>query len=158
MHLCALIPFWHKGKRTSKAYSGTRNSALNWKATNFFHILVVCSSFTIGMEGGSSLALALSASVNVGANDPSSKLAFDPYLLRKELKHRHDVRLHRLICLLRITELVQSLGQPISGTLAGMFSRDVIRPIMRITPDFIKTPIFNAVLKYSLGLPNNGLK
>jgi hypothetical protein len=76
-------------------------------------------------------------------------------MLRQELKGRHDNRLQRLICLLRATEMVQALGQPTTGTLAGFVTRDVIRPLMRLTPDFIKTPVFNAVLKYSLGLPQS---
>jgi 2-polyprenyl-6-methoxyphenol hydroxylase-like FAD-dependent oxidoreductase len=116
---------------------------------------ILAQGFTFGIEGAASLGKALSACLSVDTKNPSNKLAFDPYLLRKELMARHDLRLHRLICLLRVTELVQALGQPTTGTLSGWISRDVIRPLMRITPDFIKTPIFNAVLKYSLGLPDN---
>ena len=56
--------------------------------------------------------------------------------------------------LLRITELVQALGQPQTGTMAGLLSRDIIRPAMKFTPNFVKTPIFNSVMQYSLGLPN----
>ncbi|KAG7352038.1 FAD-dependent oxidoreductase [Nitzschia inconspicua] len=115
---------------------------------------ILAQGFTVGMEGAATLANALESCLTVDAQHHfDSKLAFDPYLLRKELMLRHDSRLHRLICLLRITELVQALGQPISGTLAGMISRDIIRPIMKLSPNFIKTPIFNAVLQYSLGLP-----
>jgi len=119
---------------------------------------ILAQGFTVGMEGAASLAIALTACLEVDSRNSVSKLAFDPYLLRQELMNRHDLRLHRLICLLRCTELVQALGQPTTGTLSGLISRDIIRPIMGITPDFIKTPIFNAVLQYSLGLPNNGLQ
>ncbi len=114
---------------------------------------ILAQGFTVGMEGAACLATVLSSCLDVDTKIPGNSLAFDPYLLRKELMSRHDMRLQRLICLLRITELVQALGQPTTGTWAGLFSRDIIRPIMKITPNFIKTPIFNAVLQYSLGLP-----
>jgi flavin-dependent dehydrogenase len=115
---------------------------------------ILAQGFTVGMEGAASLAHALSTTLHVDTKNPNSALAFDPYLLRQELMRRHDLRLHRLICLLRITELVQALGQPITGTMTGLLSRDIIRPAMRITPSFIKTPVFNSVMKYSLGLPD----
>lgn len=118
---------------------------------------ILAQGFTIGMEGAATLAKSLctclDASNNDGASSPHhGKLAFDPYLLRKELLNRHDMRLNRLICLLRSSEIVQALGQPVKGSLPGLISRDVIRPLMRVTPDFIKTPIFNRVMEYSLGL------
>ncbi|KAL3920867.1 MAG: hypothetical protein SGILL_003044 [Bacillariaceae sp.] len=115
---------------------------------------ILAQGFTVGIEGAASLAKALSSSLDEESKSPDSGLAFDPFVLRKELVTRHDHRLHRLICLLRITELVQALGQPESGTFAGMISRDIIRPMMKITPTIIKTPIFNAVMQYSLGLPD----
>jgi len=59
----------------------------------------------------------------------------------------------RLICLLRATELVQSLGQPSGGTISGTFNTKMLRPLTRLTPNFIKRPVFDAVLKYSLGFP-----
>lgn len=111
---------------------------------------ILAQGLTMGMEGAASLGVALSNCLDKSAS--VDNLAFDPYALRKELQHRHDLRLHRLIHLLRATELVQALGQPTSGTLSGLFSRDIIRPLMRITPSFIKTPIFNAMMMYSLGL------
>jgi 2-polyprenyl-6-methoxyphenol hydroxylase-like FAD-dependent oxidoreductase len=114
---------------------------------------ILAQGFTVGMEGAATLAEALESCLDINTHDPESALAFDPILLRKELMRRHDLRLHRLICLLRITELVQALGQPISGTVAGMISRDIVRPMMKLSPNFIKTPVFNAVLQYSLGLP-----
>jgi 2-polyprenyl-6-methoxyphenol hydroxylase-like FAD-dependent oxidoreductase len=114
---------------------------------------ILAQGFTVGMEGAATFASALASCLDVDSLNPGSNLAFDPSLLRKEIMSRHDMRLHRLICLLRITELVQALGQPITGTAAGMISRDVVRPMMKLTPNFIKTPFFNAVLQYSLGLP-----
>ncbi len=50
------------------------------------------------------------------------------------------------------TELVQAMGQPSSG-VTGLLSRGFVRPAMKLSPDFVKTPMFNAVLRYSLGLP-----
>lgn len=58
----------------------------------------------------------------------------------------------RLTCLLRATELVQALGQPQGGSLTGYLNTYGIRPLTRLTPNFIKKPFFNSVLKYSLGL------
>ncbi len=113
---------------------------------------ILAQGFTFGMEGASSLSEALSSCLKEN-HSSWSNLAFDPYALRNELLHRHDLRLNRLICLLRTTELVQALGQPATGTISGLISRDIIRPMMRLTPGFIKTPVFNATLKYSLGLP-----
>lgn len=113
---------------------------------------ILAQGFTFGMEGAFSVAKALSSCLG-GGHSSWNQLAFDPYALRKELMHSHNLRLNRLICLLRTTELVQALGQPTTGTLSGMISRDIIRPVMRITPRFVKTPIFNATLQYSLGLP-----
>jgi flavin-dependent dehydrogenase len=114
---------------------------------------ILAQGFTVGMEGAATIASALLSCLDVDTLNPESTLAFDPLLLRKEMMSRHDMRLHRVICLLRITELVQALGQPITGTASGMISRDIVRPMMKLTPNFIKTPIFNAVLQYSLGLP-----
>jgi 2-polyprenyl-6-methoxyphenol hydroxylase-like FAD-dependent oxidoreductase len=87
----------------------------------------------------------------VGGGEKDPPLAFDPIRLRRELKARHVRRMDRLICLLRATELVQALGQP-SGNTTGMFNTKILRPLTKLTPDFIKTPIFDAILRYSLGL------
>ena len=109
---------------------------------------ILAQGFTFGMEGAEALADSLSACLEPTGQDP----AFDPYRLRAELVGRHDRRLHRLICLLRSSEIVQALGQPANGSLPGLVSRDIIRPVMRLTPAFVKTPIFNRVMEYSLGL------
>jgi 2-polyprenyl-6-methoxyphenol hydroxylase-like FAD-dependent oxidoreductase len=114
---------------------------------------ILAQGFTIGMEGAAGLATCLEATHKAPPRPEYPKLSFDPYVLRNELKLRHDNRIHRLICLLRATELVQALGQPTTGTLSGIISRDIIRPLMRLTPGFIKTPVFDFMLKYSLGSP-----
>eukprot|EP00536_Pseudo-nitzschia_multiseries_P004672 jgi/Psemu1/188610/e_gw1.79.57.1 len=123
---------------------------------------ILAQGFTFGMEGAAAMAESLVKCLEQGSaeaagtdskrNQPRPLLAFDPHLLRKELLDNYDRRLHRLICLLRSSELVQALGQPTKGSISGWISRCIIRPAMRVTPDFIKTPIFNRVMEYSLGL------
>lgn len=112
---------------------------------------ILAQGFTFGMEGAAALAKSLSTCLDASTSK-HKEMPFDPYLLRKELLSRHDRRLNRLICLLRSSEIVQALGQPTKGSLLGVISRDIIRPLMRVTPAFIKTPIFNKVMEYSLGL------
>jgi len=127
---------------------------------------ILAQGYTFGMEGAAALAQSLYTCLDNSNNnnnnnnkintssDPKQQqqLAFDPYLMRRELLNRHDRRLNRLICLLRSSEIVQALGQPTNGSIPGLISRDIIRPMMRLMPDFVKTPIFNRVMKYSLGL------
>lgn len=110
---------------------------------------ILAQGFTIGMEGAAALKDVVESSVR---SNSRPELGFCPYALRQQLRERHDSRISRLIHLLRATELVQALGQPTSGTLLGGLSRDILRPLMRLAPDFIKTPIFNSMLLYSLGL------
>ena len=118
---------------------------------------ILAQGYTFGIEGAAALAQSLSVCLDVGKTVSSStsnqrQLAFDPHLLRKELLDRYDKRLSRLICELRCSEIVQVLGQPTKGSLSGLISRRIIRPLMRLTPDAIKTPFFNRVMQYSLGL------
>lgn len=116
---------------------------------------ILAQGFTFGMEGAAALAQSLSRCLDANQAPLSQQhegLAFDPYVLRNELLDRHDRRINRLICLLRSSEIVQALGQPTRESLLGWISRDMIRPLMRVTPDFVKTPIFNRVMEYSLGL------
>jgi 2-polyprenyl-6-methoxyphenol hydroxylase-like FAD-dependent oxidoreductase len=116
---------------------------------------ILAQGFTIAMEGAAALRTSLESGLEAKSRRDYPELAFDPYALRDELRNRHDARLSRLIHLLRATELVQALGQPTTGTLSGIISRDILRPLMRLAPDFIKTPIFNFMLKYSLGNPES---
>jgi len=111
---------------------------------------ILAQGFTLAMEGAYQLAV----SVEQGSQSGESvgNLAFDPYGLRKALADRYDRRSDRLLGLLRATELVQAMGQPSSG-ITGVFSQSLLRPVMKLTPDFVKRPMFNAVLRYSLGLP-----
>jgi 2-polyprenyl-6-methoxyphenol hydroxylase-like FAD-dependent oxidoreductase len=119
---------------------------------------ILAQGFTFGMEGAAALARSVDQSTKAPKRPEFPKLAFDPEALRDELKLRHELRLGRLINLLRATELVQALGQPTSGTLSGLITRAILRPLMRITPGFIKTPIFNGMLKYSLGVSQGKTK
>lgn len=107
---------------------------------------ILAQGFSVGMEAAADFPSSIETSCVHYEN-----LLFDPYLLRKELKSRHDRRVDRLVCLLRATEIVQALGQPRDGTLTGFLAKRVIRPSMRITPNFVKMAIFNAMLRYSLG-------
>ena len=58
----------------------------------------------------------------------------------------------RLVCLLRATEMVQALGQPDGGSVSGTLNTHVLRPLTRYTPNVIKKPLFDRILKYSLGM------
>ena len=110
---------------------------------------ILAQGFTMGMEGAYGLACSVEEGLKAGS---ASGMAFDPYALRKELLHRFDLRSDRLSCLLRATELVQAMGQPSSG-VTGIVCQRLLRPVMKLSPDFVKRPMFNAVLRYSLGLP-----
>ena len=109
---------------------------------------ILAQGFTFAMEGAYALYDAIEKSCVPSSNEPM--LAFDPQLLRDNVKERHGSRVRRLICLLQVTELVQALGQPNGGTLLGKVNTHVVRPLTRLTPNFIKAPIFDTVLKYSL--------
>jgi 2-polyprenyl-6-methoxyphenol hydroxylase-like FAD-dependent oxidoreductase len=109
---------------------------------------ILAQGFTLAMEGAHALRRTVEQSCIPFEKDPT--FAFDPYKLRNEFQERHDARTDRVVCLLRATELVQALGQPTGA--AGAFNTKVLRPIVRLLPNFIKAPIFDAVLKYSLGL------
>jgi 2-polyprenyl-6-methoxyphenol hydroxylase-like FAD-dependent oxidoreductase len=117
---------------------------------------ILAQGFTLAMEGAAALRKSVKQSCKVdneARNDPDPQLAFDPIQLRIELKQRQSHSMDRLICLLRATELVQALGQPSGNTtMSGILNTKVLRPITRLLPNFIKAPIFDAVLKYSLGL------
>lgn len=120
---------------------------------------ILAQGFTCAMESGAALRHSVSRSyldfaepsMNAARNELDPQLAFDPIRLRQELKDRQASKMDRLICLLRVTELVQALGQP-NAKWTGVFNTMILRPLMRLTPNFIKAPIFDAVLKYSLGL------
>ena len=120
---------------------------------------ILAQGFTCAMESGAALSHAVSrsyldfadSSINTARNEIDPQLAFDPIRLRQELKNRQASKMDRLICLLRVTELVQALGQP-NAKWTGMLNKMLLRPLMRLVPNFIKAPIFDAVLKYSLGL------
>lgn len=111
---------------------------------------ILAQGFTVAMEGAHALVKSVQSACIPCKEDPA--LGFDPYKLRSELKRRHDARVARLICLLRATEMVQALGQPHGGTIGGTLNTKLLRPLTRLTPNLIKAPVFDAVLKYSLGM------
>ena len=115
---------------------------------------ILAQGFSVGMEAAAALPKQIHKCLGMSYDD----LMFDPYELRSLLERRHDERLERLTCLLRATEIVQALGQPRDGTVTGFLAKHVIRPTMRFAPSFIKTRIFDATLRYSLGLPLSGKK
>lgn len=113
---------------------------------------ILAQGFTMAMEGSAALQQTLRAALSSQNSTFPPPLAFDPYVLRDEFNLRHEVRMDRLIRLLRVTELVQALGQPDGGSISGAFNTFALRPLTRFTPNFIKRPLFDAVLRYSLGL------
>lgn len=134
---------------------------------------VLAQGFTIAMED----AHALARSVERVCDDPKrwtaelsddedeeggkkkyrkTVLGFDPRGLRSELKRRHRRKGPRLLCLLRATELVQALAQPSSRTVSGWLSRLVVRPAMKLAPGFVKRRVFDSMLRYSLGMLEDG--
>lgn len=113
---------------------------------------ILAQGFTMAMEGAAGLRTSVE-----NCCVPAGELAFDPQLLRTELRDRHDARVERLACLLRSTELVQSLSQP-STPIASFFNTRLLRPSLSLVPNTVKAPIFDAVLRYSLGMSVTGQK
>jgi 2-polyprenyl-6-methoxyphenol hydroxylase-like FAD-dependent oxidoreductase len=119
---------------------------------------VLAQGFTIAMEAAADLADTLRLCVGNKASLPTSAplgLAFNPEALRSSLVLRNQRRYGRMLSLLRSTELVQALAQPTSMSLSGQFSKNVVRPIMKWTPNFIRKAVFSVMMKYSLGLYGN---
>ena len=118
---------------------------------------VLAQGFTVAMESSADLAKTLERCFEKkslhGIDPVTTKTSFlGSFKLHEELKARSERRIGRNLCLLRATELVESLAQPHSGTFLGSLSKNVIRPIMRLTPDILKKPIFIMMMKYSLGM------
>lgn len=108
---------------------------------------VLAQGFTIAMESAADLAQTLESSLSQSSSDKR--------LIRSEMEDsltkRNQRRYERILCLLRATELVQAISQP-SATLSGVLSNKLIRPVMMLTPSFVKESIFSYMIKYSLGL------
>ena len=109
---------------------------------------VLAQGFTIAMESAASLVHSLERVIKSQNNSPIEN-HLD--LLRKELKDRHLRHEHRILRLLRSTELVQRLAQP-SGFVSEFFATKIVRPVMKLCPDGLKKAIFGYMMKYSLGL------
>ena len=74
------------------------------------------------------------------------------YILKKKIHDSIQIKNDRLNAVTRATSLVQILAQPSSGVASTMVSQGT-RLIMRATPSFLKQPSFNAMMRYSIGLP-----
>jgi 2-polyprenyl-6-methoxyphenol hydroxylase-like FAD-dependent oxidoreductase len=127
---------------------------------------VLAQGITIAMEDGADIARCLeqasqqvdaklrAAAQGEGGVNLLEEIKNIPQLqydtLRKSLKARHEQKMGRLLCLLRATELVQTLAQPSNWT--GFLSASIIRPLMKYgAPDMVKKTVFDWMLKYSLG-------
>lgn len=117
---------------------------------------VLAQGFTVSMESSADLAKTVERCFQ---QQPSTEKGCGPvttfsgiFELHEQLKARTERRRGRNICLLRATELVQAMAQPDSNTLSGYISKYLIRPSMRLTPDFLKRSIFTRIMKYSLGM------
>ena len=114
---------------------------------------VLAQGFTMAMEAGYSMAASIErayverpASAGAAPRPP----AYDPGAMRAELLERHYRRETRLLHLLRSTELVQRLAQPTG--LMSVLSKYAVRPVVMAAPDAVKRPVFEYMIRYSLGL------
>ncbi len=111
---------------------------------------VLAQGFTIAMEAAADLSMTLESCLQYD-NASFDNLAFDPVALRSALIERNQRRYGRLLCLLRSTEIVGALAQPKTDSFSGFLSKNIVRPMMMMTPSFIKEAAFSYVMKYSLG-------
>mmetsp|Transcript_8082 Transcript_8082/g.15219 ORF Transcript_8082/g.15219 Transcript_8082/m.15219 type:complete len:699 (-) Transcript_8082:117-2213(-) len=128
---------------------------------------VLAQGFSIGMEGAADLASTLETCLQNrsmtdaaagGDNDASlvsKQIAFDPNILRNAIMERNSRRFERIMCLIRSTELVQTMAQPTS-MWASMLVKNILRPLMMIAPSSFKEVAFSVVMKYSLGYYGHG--
>jgi 2-polyprenyl-6-methoxyphenol hydroxylase-like FAD-dependent oxidoreductase len=119
---------------------------------------VLAQGFTIGMEAASDLAVTLESCLGQNGKDhKNSQQPFDSKIVREALLERNHRRFGRVMCLIRSTELVQSLAQP-NSEFAGILTKNFVRPAMALVPSFIKEAAFSVVMKYSLGYYGNYTK
>ena len=115
---------------------------------------VLAQGFTMAMEAGYSLAASIERAYverpPAGAAGGAAVPAYDPAVMRAELLERHYRRETRLLHLLRSTELVQRLAQPTG--LMSVLSKYAVRPVVMAAPDAVKRPVFEYMIRYSLGL------
>jgi len=116
---------------------------------------VLAQGFTIGMESGADLAVTLESCLGQNGKDSENhQQEFDLKTVRDALLERNRRRFGRVMCLIRSTELVQSMAQP-SSEFASILTKNFVRPAMMMIPAFIKQAAFSAVMKYSLGYYGN---
>ncbi|EJK54168.1 hypothetical protein THAOC_26267 [Thalassiosira oceanica] len=115
---------------------------------------VLAQGFTMAMEAGYSLAASIERAYierpSAGAAGGAAVPSYDPEAMRAELLERHYRRETRLLHLLRSTELVQRLAQPTG--LMSVLSKYAVRPVVMAAPDAVKRPVFEYMIRYSLGL------
>jgi len=107
---------------------------------------VLAQGFTMAMEQAHHLKNALVRASQGNHRAPCADR------LETALAGTRAVYESRLSGLLRSTEVVQGLAQPNSRVL-GLVHKLCFRPLVRLVPHSIKKPIFNAFMKYSLGMP-----
>jgi len=105
---------------------------------------VLAQGFTIAMETAADLANTLE--VSLGANT-----VFDAKKIQEGISMGAERQYIRTLCLLRATDLVQTLAQPQTNSFSGFLSKTFLRPAIQFTPVIIKKKIFSFVMKYSLG-------
>lgn len=109
---------------------------------------VLAQGFTIAMEAAADLSLTME---KILTNRQGSGVAsFVPDELRSALSERSQRRYGRMLCLLRSTELVQTMAQP-SNSFSCFVSKYIVRPSMIMIPSFLKEMAFSRIMKYSLG-------
>jgi len=112
---------------------------------------VLAQGFTMAMEAGADLAVTLESCLGQkGKEHENWQQPFDSKGVREALLERNHRRFGRVMCLIRSTELVQSLAQP-NSEFASILTKHFVRPAMALVPSFIKEAAFSAVMKYSLG-------
>jgi len=109
---------------------------------------VLAQGFTIAMEAAADLSITLEQALS--DHSKSNIFHFNPERIRDALVDRSSRRYGRMLCLLRSTELVQTMAQP-KSMLASILSKYIVRPSMLIAPNFLKSPAFSTIMKYSLG-------
>ncbi|KAL3790828.1 hypothetical protein ACHAWO_010667 [Cyclotella atomus] len=157
----SIVEFEHKCKGGATGRVNGRGPALVFIGDSMMTVdPVLAQGFTIAMESGASIVQSLERVIKDQAiSNPSDPLCYQPDILRKEMKERHSRTEHRILSLLRSTELVQQLAQP-HGFVSSTIATKIVRPMMKICPDGLKKAIFGCMIKYSLGLTgakdNNG--
>lgn len=115
---------------------------------------VLAQGFTMGMESAFSIASCIQQSYEIDRTEIGEDKGITISTLQKELIARQSQRYERMMCVVRATDLVQSLAQP-TKSFSGLISQNILRPLFKLTPSFIKEKIFIRTIQYSLGIFNS---